>query len=141
MATNRQRAEQRILDDLTLEPRILNSIRNLPGTGPSQDEMYDLVARFMGETRPDVDAAWTHLLQAEWKFNVALQAFYNSEPAGSELSDVGDLESDMEAESLSDEMSDVESKDHAGEDSEPETVADTDDKKVSEVYWSNVRSH
>lgn len=141
MATNRQRAEQRILDDLTLEPRILNSIRNLPGTGPSQDEMYDLVARFMGETRPDVDAAWTHLLQAEWKFNVALQAFYNSEPAGSELSDVGDLESDMEAESLSDEMSDVESKDHGAEDSEPGTVADTDDKKVSEVYWSNVRSH
>ncbi|KAI4127197.1 MAG: hypothetical protein LQ347_004693, partial [Umbilicaria vellea] len=126
MATDRQRAEQRIQDDPTLEPRILDSLRHLPGTGPSQDEMYDLVAQFMGETQPDVDAAWEHLLEAGWNYHVALQAFYNTEPAGSELTDVGDLESDMEVASLADEMSDLESEDRLGEEGEPGTVTDTD---------------
>lgn len=147
MAENRQRAEQRIQDNPTLESRILDSIRNLPGTGPSQDEMYDLVARFMGETKPDVDAAWKHLLEAGWKYNVALQAFYNAEPAGSELTDVGDLESDMEAASLSDEMSDLQSEDHLGEEGESGTVTDTDTdtdtktKRVSIAHRNCARSH
>lgn len=147
MAANYRRAEQRAQEDPTLEPRILDSTRALPGAGPGQDEMYGLVARFVGETNIDVDAAWKYLMSAGWKFHLALEAFYNTEPQESELTDmenqdlegdmedlegdVGDQGSDMEATEISVEMTDLESEEEAGEVGDQRTVTD---KSVSFPY-------
>ena len=104
--------------------------------------MYELVAQFMEETNTDVDTAWTHLLDAGWKFQLALEAFYNTEPQGSELTDMEDLESDMEdlegemeAAEISDEMTDLESEEEAGEMEDRGTV--TDNKTVSTSYQNS----
>lgn len=139
MAVNCHLAEQRIHEDPTLQSRILSSVRDLPGNGLTQGEMYNIVARFMGETKPDVDAAWTHLLEAKWNFNVALQSFYNTEPEGPELTDVEELESYMETADSSSELSDLESEDEPDGVDNPRTITDT--KSVSTAYPNRVRSH
>ena len=110
MAANRRLAEEKAREDADLQESILRSLGDLPAGGLLHDEMYNMVARFAGETFVAVDAAWQYLIEAEWKFERALEAFYNAEPEGSDLTDVADLESEEEAEEVKEQRTVTENK-------------------------------